>query len=52
MIEELDLFHYHNHRLLVTVHKGNVIRAGSNVFYRPGFGEEVTVKTPSYYISG
>jgi hypothetical protein len=52
MIEELDLFHYHNHRLLVTVHKGNVIRAGSYVFYRPGFGEDVTVKTPSYYISG
>ncbi|EIJ78673.1 hypothetical protein PB1_13984 [Bacillus methanolicus PB1] len=52
MIEELDLFHYHNDRLLVTVHKGNVIRAGSNVFYRPGFGEDVTVKTPSYFISG
>lgn len=52
MIEELDLFHYHNHRLLVTVHKGKVIRAGSRVFYRPGFGEDVTVKTPSFYISG
>lgn len=35
--------------LAVTVHKGDVIRAGSEVIYRPGFGEHVIIHTPSYY---
>ncbi|MFO1444616.1 hypothetical protein KDN24_15700 [Bacillus sp. Bva_UNVM-123] len=47
-IEELELFHYHNSKLVVTVHKGEVIRANDFVFFRPGFGEHVKINTPSY----
>ncbi|MDZ5473250.1 hypothetical protein SM124_16145 [Bacillus sp. 31A1R] len=48
-IDELQLFHYHNHRLVITVHKGSVIRAGEEVLYRPGFGEHVIINTPSFF---
>ncbi|PLR77148.1 hypothetical protein CU633_11390 [Bacillus sp. V3-13] len=48
-IEETALYHYHNHRLAVTVHRGTVIRAGGEVLFRPGFGEHVTIKTPSFF---
>jgi hypothetical protein len=48
-IEESELFLYHNHRLVVTVHKGTVIRAGEEVLYRPGFGELMLIKTPGFY---
>ncbi|WP_077213793.1 hypothetical protein [Bacillus dakarensis] len=50
-IEESALFHYHNHRLAVTVHKGTVIRAGEKVLFRPGFGEQVMIQTPSFFTS-
>jgi hypothetical protein len=50
-IDVMSLFHYHNDRLLVTVHKGIVIRAeGSEILFRPGFGEYVTINTPSYFL--
>lgn len=49
MIEESDLFLYHSHRLMITVHKGMVIRAGDDIMFRPGFGEQVVINTPSFY---
>jgi hypothetical protein len=48
-IDELNLFHYHGDRLVVTVHKGTILRAGDNVIFKPGNGELVRVRTPSYF---
>ncbi|MEW9049833.1 MAG: hypothetical protein AB2392_01655 [Neobacillus sp.] len=48
-VEVTDLFHYHGDRLAVTVHKGKVIRAGKEVLFKPGYGEYVKVRTPSYF---
>lgn len=51
-IKNLDvkqLFLYHKDILVITVHKGKVIRAGNEVLFKPGYGEYVKVKTPSYY---
>ncbi|NHC39105.1 hypothetical protein G6549_03940 [Bacillus sp. MM2020_1] len=48
-IDELNLFHYHSNRLMVTVHKGTVVRAGENVIFKPGNGEFVRVRTPSFF---
>ncbi|WP_256218260.1 hypothetical protein [Bacillus sp. MUM 116] len=48
-VDEVNLFHYHGNRLVVTIHKGKVVRSGGDVFYRPGNGEYVKVKTPSYF---
>ncbi|OLS40244.1 hypothetical protein [Bacillus sp. MRMR6] len=48
-VEVKDLFHYHGDRLVVTVHKGKVIRAGKEVLFKPGYGEYVKVRTPSYF---
>lgn len=48
-VDELELFHYHSHRLVVTVHKGKVIRAGENVIFHSGYGEHVKINTPSFY---
>lgn len=46
---EKELFMQLNERLLVTVHKGMVIRAGKDVQFRPGFGEYVVIKTPAFF---
>ncbi|MFD2445849.1 hypothetical protein ACFSO7_17970 [Bacillus sp. CGMCC 1.16607] len=49
-IDVMSLFHYHNDRLLITVHKGVVIRAeGNESLFRSGFGEYVLINTPSYF---
>jgi hypothetical protein len=48
-VDEVELFHYHSDRLLVTVNKGKVIRAGEEVLFKPGYGEYVRVRTPSYF---
>jgi hypothetical protein len=48
-VDEVSLFHYHIDRLVVTVHKGKVVRAGEKVFFKPGNGEYVKVLTPSYF---
>lgn len=48
-VEISQLFHYHNDRLLITVHKGIVVRAGSQVFYHEGAGENVKIKTPAFF---
>ncbi|MFE8702228.1 hypothetical protein ACFYKX_16640 [Cytobacillus sp. FJAT-54145] len=49
-IEDSELFLYHNDKLLITVHKDTVIRAGDHVLYRPGFGEHVIINTPSFFV--
>lgn len=46
---ERDLFQQVDKRLLVTVHKGTVIRAGKDVHFRPGYGEYVLIKTPAFF---
>ncbi|HYK74731.1 MAG TPA: hypothetical protein VEV44_16675 [Pseudoneobacillus sp.] len=49
-IDVQSLFHYHNDRLLVTVHKGVVVRAAKDeILFRSGFGEYVTINMPSYF---
>ncbi|MDQ0271072.1 hypothetical protein [Cytobacillus purgationiresistens] len=48
-IEELELYRYHSERLIISVHKGRVIRAGDDLSFKPGSGEYVMIKTPSYY---
>jgi hypothetical protein len=49
-IDVSSLFHYHNDKLLITVHKGVVIRAAETGFlFRSGFGEHLSVKMPSFF---
>lgn len=48
-VDEAALFLYHSNRLVVTVNKGKVIRAGDEVLFKPGYGEYVRVRTPSYF---
>jgi len=44
-----ELFGQYENRLLVTVHKGTVIRAGEQINFQPGFGEYIKINTPSFY---
>jgi hypothetical protein len=46
--DEHGLFFQSKH-LAVTVDKGKVIRAGEEVYYRPGKGENVIIKTPGFF---
>ncbi|WLR56557.1 hypothetical protein LC048_06535 [Mesobacillus subterraneus] len=46
--DEHGLFFQSKH-LAVTVDKGKVIRAGAEVYYRPGKGENVIIKTPGFF---
>ncbi|WHY75873.1 hypothetical protein QNH20_17310 [Neobacillus sp. WH10] len=48
-LDEASLFHYHSDRLVVTVHKGKVVLSGKKVLFKPGNGEHVKVRTPSYF---
>ena len=48
-VDEVNLFHYHGDRLVVTVHRGKVVRAGERVLFKPGNGEYVKVRTPAYF---
>lgn len=48
-VDEVDLFHYHGDRLVLTVHKGKIVRSGEEVLFKPGYGEYVKVQTPSYF---
>ncbi len=48
---ENELFMKHDSHLLVTMHKGKIIRAGNQLSYRPGYGEYVEIKTPAFYQS-
>lgn len=49
-IEERDLYQNSNQQLIITVHKGTVIRAGADIIFRPGFGEHVIINTPSFFL--
>lgn len=51
IVDENQLFLYYGHRLICTVHKGTVIRAGKEIVYRPGFGEHVKIDRPGFYQS-
>ncbi|GHH98191.1 hypothetical protein [Neobacillus kokaensis] len=44
-----DLFHYHSDRLVITVHKGKIVRTLNEVLFKPGYGDHVMVQTPSYF---
>lgn len=44
-----ELFKNAKEQLQVTVHRGMVIRAGSRVNFRSGFGEHVVIDTPSFF---
>jgi hypothetical protein len=48
-VDELSLFHYHGDSLVVTVHKGKVVRSAGNVLFKPGNGEHVKVRISSYF---
>lgn len=48
-VDEVNLFHYHGDRLVVTVHKGKIVRSGAKVLFKPGYGEHLKVRTPSYF---
>ncbi|WHY84440.1 hypothetical protein QNH39_17470 [Neobacillus novalis] len=48
-VDEVKLFHYHGDRLVVTVHKGKIVRTGAKVLFKPGYGEHLKVRTPSYF---
>lgn len=49
-IDVASLFQYHNDKLLVTVHKGVVIRASeAGILFRSGYGEHVSVKLPAFF---
>jgi hypothetical protein len=48
-VDEVDLFHYHGDRLVVTVHRGKVVRSADKVLFKPGNGEYVKVRTPAYF---
>ncbi len=48
-VDEVDLFHYHGDRLMITVHKGKIVRSLNEVLFKPGFGEHVIVRTPAFF---
>jgi hypothetical protein len=49
LLDEDGLFAAQAGSLAVTVSKGKVIRAGNEVYYRPGKGENVIIKTPGFF---
>lgn len=49
LLDEVGLFTGQSHNLAVTVNKGIVIRAGGEVYYRPGKGENVIINTPGFF---
>lgn len=48
-LDAKELFLYYKDILVVTVHKGEVIRAGKEVYFKPGNGEFVKINTPSFF---
>ncbi|GAA0347661.1 hypothetical protein GCM10008967_42520 [Bacillus carboniphilus] len=40
---------YDSNRLCITVDKGNVIRAGEQVWYRSGAGNEIPIRVPRFF---
>lgn len=50
-VDESTLFLYDNNRLVVTVHKGIVIRAGKEIDFRSDLGSELKISTPSFFVA-
>ena len=48
-VSDIDLFLESNERLAITVHKGEIIRTGNDVLFKPGNGEYVKVRTPAFF---
>lgn len=48
-LDEERLFYNYKDKLLVTVHKGEIIRSGKDVVFRPGYGSHVKIITPSFF---
>lgn len=48
-VSEVELYHNHQDKLSVTVHKGTVIRADREVLFRPGYGEYVPIHRPMFF---
>ncbi|WP_042355272.1 hypothetical protein [Bacillus rubiinfantis] len=48
-VDEVDLFHYHSDRLVITVHKGKIVRTLNKVQFKSGFGEHIMVRTPAFF---
>ncbi len=48
-LQEGAIFKGHLDRLVITVHKGTVIRAGEDMKFQPGYGEHLQFVKPSYF---
>lgn len=48
--QEKAIFKGHQDKLMITVHKGTVIRAGEVVKFQPGYGEHLQFVKPSYFL--
>lgn len=48
-LDEKELFDSQSSQLAYTIHKGKVVRAGSEVYFRPGMGENVIINTPGFF---
>ena len=48
-LDQTELYDQHEYKLRITVHKGTVIKAGEQLNFQSGFGEQIIIKTPSFY---
>lgn len=48
-VDEEELFFYHGDRLVITVHKGKIVRCLKDVRYKPGYGEHIMMRTPAFF---
>ena len=48
-MDQQELYDQHENKLCITVHKGTVIKAGEQLNFQSGFGEQIIIKTPSFY---
>ena len=49
LLENPNTIPYYESRLVVTVHKGNILRAGEELFLSPGRGEELRIRVPQFF---
>ncbi|KZM52688.1 hypothetical protein A3Q35_03750 [Aeribacillus pallidus] len=49
LVEENNYLDYYNHNPEVIVHNGSVLKAGEQIFYKPGFGKEVQLNAPGRF---
>lgn len=48
-VEEIPILDYHKLKPKITINKGKVVKADSDVYFRPGFGNECIVKKPGFF---